>query len=656
MSMQKRPLPSSSSGQPSQPKRACFPPTDQAWKGSETKIMPCRCLTKEDVRSVVREELERAKSHSAECQCCSGYALEEKVQRMLSTIIEYAVQKLNQPSELANIHSSHLARVNTKSTAKNDARKLRLQLRTKLSLPLFTGMKLEGDGGAHIYVALIDVSTGDVVTTGPESSIKLDVVVLEGDFNKDDEDNWTQEEFENHIVKQREGKRPLLTGDLLVTLKEGVGELGELMFTDNSSWNRSKSFRIGLKVALGYCGNTRIREAKTDAFPVKEHRGESYKKHYPPASDDEIWRLKKIAKDGKFHQKLSEAGIKKVEDFLLQLYTNSKKLREILGKSIIPKNWDILVDHAKTCRIDRKLYLYYSDGMRKHGAGFNTDCQLIGLIKDGVYLATDWLSAQDKERGDTIVKMALDNLNDVGDFNGETFSGSMQKESSSYFPSQVFVGQFGNPTPVQRYLATPILPAPVGPEAPLTNAGFTAEGLNGAMASTLPVPSQNTNSGNSLEISVDGNFHIAAHRPMSTDRLNDLIPPGYHGSTIAGLPTWSYCINLQNAMCSQTIDSLSRMDYTGYDSVLSEGNHVMEDPQLIDSGMVEKLLADSPSCNDTFSKTPLSDNDFVRGTSRGVIGWLKIKAVFQWGFFIRKRGGVRLAELDEPPIAVQARS
>ncbi|XP_030476361.1 calmodulin-binding protein 60 D-like [Syzygium oleosum] len=648
MSMQKRALPSSSSGQPSQPKRPCFPPTDQAWNGSETNIMPCRCLTKEDVRSVVREELERAKSHSAECQCCSGYALEEKVQRMLSTIIEHAVQKLqNQPLELANIHSSHLARVNTKSTAKNDARKLRLQLRTKLSLPLFTGMKLEGDGRAHIYVTLIDVSTGDVVTTGPESSIKLDVVVLEGDFNKDDEDNWTQEEFENHIVKQREGKRPLLTGDLLVTLKEGIGELGELMFTDNSSWNRSKSFRIGLKVASGYCGNTRIREAKTDAFPVKEHRGESYKKHYPPASDDEIWRLKKIAKDGKFHQKLSEAGIKKVEDFLLQLYTNSKKLREILGKSIIPKNWDILVDHARTCKIDRKLYLYYSDGMRKHGAVFNTDCQLIGLIKDGVYLATDWLSVQDKERGDTIVKMALDNLTDVSEFNGETFSGSMQKESSSYIPSQVLVGQFENPTPVQRYLAPPILPAPVGPEAPLTNAGFTAEGLNGATASTLPVQSQNTNSGNSMEISVDENFRLAAHRPMSADRLNVLIPLGDHGSTTAGSPTRSHGINFQNARCSQTNDSSSQMDYSGYDDVLPEGDHVMEDFQSIDSGMVEEWLADSPSYNDRSSKTPSTS-----GTSRGVIGWLKIKAVLQWGF-IRKRG-VRLVELDEPPMAVRA--
>ncbi|XP_039162873.1 uncharacterized protein LOC104438711 [Eucalyptus grandis] len=93
MSMQKRALPSSSSsGQPSQPKRPCLPPIDQAWNGSETNLMPCRCLTKEDVWSVVREVLERAKSHSPECQSCTGHALEVVAQRLHS--IEYAVQKL----------------------------------------------------------------------------------------------------------------------------------------------------------------------------------------------------------------------------------------------------------------------------------------------------------------------------------------------------------------------------------------------------------------------------------------------------------------------------------------------------------------------------------------------------------------------------------
>ncbi|KAI6704976.1 hypothetical protein NL676_007938 [Syzygium grande] len=199
------------------------------------------------------------------------------------------------------------------------------------------------------------------------------------------------------------------------------------------------------------------------------------------------------------------------------------------------------------------------------------------------------------------------------------------------------------------------------------NALVLALGLHGATALALSVQSQNTNSGNSMEITVDEIFRLAAHRPMSADCSNVRIPPGYHGSTTAGSPTQCLGINLQNAMCHQTIDSSSQMDYTGYDNGLSsetsyasissfqsnrtlplpEGNHVMEDLQSIDPDDVVGWLADSPPYNDTF------DHGIVRGTGRGVIGWLKIKAVLQWGFFIRKRG-VRIMQLDEPPIEVRA--
>lgn len=133
---------------------------------------------------------------------------------------------------------------------------------------------MEGEQGAAIHIVLVDGNTGHLVTSGPEASVKLDVVVLEGDFNVEDDEGWTQEEFESHVVKEREGKRPLLTGDLQVTLKEGVGTLGDLTFTDNSSWIRSRKFRLGLKVASGFCEGVRICEAKTEAFTVKDHRGE----------------------------------------------------------------------------------------------------------------------------------------------------------------------------------------------------------------------------------------------------------------------------------------------------------------------------------------------------------------------------------------------
>ncbi|KAK3430399.1 hypothetical protein EUGRSUZ_E01959 [Eucalyptus grandis] len=349
-------------------------------------------------------------------------------------------------------------------------------------------------------------------------------------------------------------------------------------------------------------------------------------KHHPLASDDEVWRLENIAKGGISHQNLSDAGIYKVEDILLQLFTDPKKLRE-------------------------------------HGVVFNTDGQPIGLVKDREYFATPRLSAREKELGDAIVKKALANWNDVREFSGETFSDSMRNNSSSSFSSQVSGGQTENLDHVQRYLAPPDFAAPVGPVASQANVSSTAEGLN-AMALALPVQPQNTNSGNSMKISVDENFRPAAHQIMSADRSNVQIPPGYHGSTTAGLPTRPHGIDLPNAMNSQVINSLSQMVYTGYDHVLPsepsyastssfqssrtlalpEGNHKTENIQSIDSDdNWLQWLADDP----------LFDNGYVRGTGRGVIGWLKIKAVFKWGYFIRKRGG-RLVELDQPLIEVQA--
>jgi hypothetical protein len=99
-------------------------------------------------------------------------------------------------------------------------------------------------------------------------------VVLQGDFPVGDDENWPQADFESFVVKERDGKRPLLTGDLSVTLKDGLGTLGEFHFTDNSSWIRSRKFCLGLKVAPGYCEGVRVREAKSESFTVKDHRGE----------------------------------------------------------------------------------------------------------------------------------------------------------------------------------------------------------------------------------------------------------------------------------------------------------------------------------------------------------------------------------------------
>lgn len=54
-----------------------------------------------------------------------------------------------------------------------------------------------------------------------------------------------------------------------------------------------------------------------------------YKKHYPPALNDEVWRLEKIGKDGSFHKRLNKNGIFSVEDFLRMVVRDSQKLRSV---------------------------------------------------------------------------------------------------------------------------------------------------------------------------------------------------------------------------------------------------------------------------------------------------------------------------------------
>lgn len=54
-----------------------------------------------------------------------------------------------------------------------------------------------------------------------------------------------------------------------------------------------------------------------------------YKKHYPPALNDDVWRLEKIGKDGSFHKRLNNANIYTVEDFLRLVVRDSQKLRSV---------------------------------------------------------------------------------------------------------------------------------------------------------------------------------------------------------------------------------------------------------------------------------------------------------------------------------------
>ncbi|KAF8708623.1 hypothetical protein HU200_030002 [Digitaria exilis] len=378
-------------------------------------------------------------------------AIEPLIRRVVKEEIE---------SAFAN-HASVMAR-SVADTVPCTSKNLQLQFMTKLSLPIFTGSKIEGEGSLSITVALADTLTRQVVASGKESLMKVEIVVLEGDFESGEEDDWTAQEFNNNIVKEREGKRPLISGDVFVALIAGIGTVGELSFTDNSSWTRSRKFRLGARTEDGYFNGIRVREAKTESFVVKDHRGELYKKHHPPFLEDEVWRLEKIGKDGAFHKRLNRERISTVKDFLTLLHLDAPRLRKILGGGMSAKMWEATVEHAETCVLTDKVHYYYPDSLNKVGVVFNVVGEVRGLMSDK-FVPVDDLTEKEKAEACAAVKQAYEHWKNVFTCDNETLvenrsllfntrSPSLQENQYNQFPMQVSTDGFG--------LSHSTLPAP----------------------------------------------------------------------------------------------------------------------------------------------------------------------------------------------------
>ncbi|KAK9947377.1 hypothetical protein M0R45_003006 [Rubus argutus] len=538
--------------------------------------------------------------------------LEPMLRRIVSEEVERALTKLD--------HVELPGRSLPPRILGPEEKTLQLQFKTRMPPHLFTGAKVEGEQGAAIHVVLFDLSKGNVVQTGPEASAKLNIVVLEGDFNEEVEDGWTKEHFENHEVKEREGKRPLLTGDLQVILKEGVGTLGELTFTDNSSWIRSRKFRLGVKVAPGNCEGIRICEAKTDAFLVKDHRGELYKKHYPPALHDEVWRLDRIAKDGALHKKLIKAEIVTVEDFLRLLVKDPQSLRSILGSGMSNRMWENTVEHAKTCVLGGKLYVYYIDETHSKGAVFNHIYELRGLIADGQFFPLESLTHSQKVSVDSLMKRAYENWHQVIEYNGmmataapvadhnyaldhhSTATQSRQQYTSEL--SQQFRIENSQPPVVPQFVPfarseqTSLIKFnnPQTTTLPSTM-GYMSLGGTSNFSADWPRP----NYGNGFEdFNVADEIRIRSSEMLESDDMQRLL-----------MKTFSMGVGIG------TGSGFGHSDEACYNYSVQYEPHVGQSVR----------------------------KEHGKSSGKAVVGWLKLKAALRWGIFIRKRAAERRAQL-----------
>lgn len=136
--------------------------------------------------------------------------------------------------------------------------------------PIFAGAQIRDHEGSPLQILLVGPTGSPCSSPSP---FKIELVALDGDFPS--HDDWTSDEFARAIVRERAGKRPLLTGDVSnITMRDGAVTIEDLHFTDNSSWIRSRHFRVGVRVVSGCYEQTAIKETMTERFTVKDHRSE----------------------------------------------------------------------------------------------------------------------------------------------------------------------------------------------------------------------------------------------------------------------------------------------------------------------------------------------------------------------------------------------
>ncbi|MED6180414.1 hypothetical protein PIB30_010044 [Stylosanthes scabra] len=339
--------------------------------------------------------------------------LEPLLRRVVNEEVERVIMRHHHPYT----RSPSLRIEAAAASSSEQSPKLQLMFTNKLSLPIFTASRILDIQGNPMQVILVDRTNKDqIVRTSLPYPIKLELVVLDGDFpggsNGDsDDESWCSEQFKRHIVKERTGKRPLLTGELSLTMRDGIAAMsGEIEFTDNSSWIRSRKFRVAVRVAPNQQGGLRIREGFTEPFVVKDHRGELYKKHHPPMLEDEVWRLEKIGKDGAFHKKLSAEGINTVQEFLKLSVLDPQLLRKILGVGMSEKMWEVTIKHAKTCKMGNKAYMYSGSNCTIY---LNPICQLIRADINGQILLGRDLNTINKSYLEKMVREAYGRWNEL---------------------------------------------------------------------------------------------------------------------------------------------------------------------------------------------------------------------------------------------------
>ncbi|CAN6343268.1 unnamed protein product [Urochloa humidicola] len=348
----------------------------------------------------------RCRSFDLEIRGCRHLQeLTAAVKVSLEAALESAVARI--PEEVAKALTSFLSRAPSLCRAlvdQNQSPRYKLTFTNGLSTEVFTKKTICDTNGEPLKISIIANNQEESDPCFLSANIR--VVVLDGDFNRHNQECWTIEEFSNSIVRPRDKVGAVLTGDLELSLTNGEAYLHDANFIDNSKFVRSGKFRLGVMVIDNL--SERVQEGITEPFIVKERRGEGYKKHDIPLLNDHVWRLKKISKDGAFHDALRASGILFVKDFLKLYYKDEPALRKILTKAT-ELGWTTIVEHAKKCDPGRELYSFLVEG-NSVLLFFNSVCQIVGAKFGEDYSPFDDLEKATKDLVMQWSKVAYQNM------------------------------------------------------------------------------------------------------------------------------------------------------------------------------------------------------------------------------------------------------
>jgi hypothetical protein len=339
---------------------------------------------------------------------------------------------------------------------------------------------------------------------------------------------------------------------------------------------------------------------------------------------------------------------------------------QILGTGMSNKMWDSLVEHAKTCALSGKHYIFYADHTRNTSAVFNNIYEFVGLINGAQFYSAESLTENQRLMADALVKKAYDNWNaHVIEYDGEALLSFKQEKKAvstrnNNKATPASASGFAGAGSSQNNMA---LPVPATADLPLIGEGDGSKlGYNMGQPTTRYPSNQ---------------------QPMQFDRSSFMPEPQYNGTqltrnsastsspnpnllALAPPPQTPQTLNLD--FSQQHMDLLSN-PYGRVDDYLMEEEIRMRSHEILENEEMQQLLrvlnmggaqgtsgmADDGYGFSSYMGTPGTTFGFdteERGGTRSssgkaVVGWLKIKAAMRWGIFVRKKAAERRAQLVE---------